>query len=475
MDFNSVGNNNNFNNNNNNVNTKNSKKINYTSFIVYLRSLISTNKNKNNKMPTMMEQLVMNGTDDNGLIIPIRNWLLRNTDVDDCVLTTKDLHRLFREFNVVYEQAEFEDLRIDIGNHVDVNVVTNNNDENFDVNNNDNNTSLIKNKNIFSNSGSLKKHLVDTRNFMKLVLKTRPHWTKKHVYLCKRILNGLKHCGIDMLNKKYNKTVNRNLKISNDNDNRYFDVNNNNNENADDDDNNEDGKNMYTTTARNVNKNVNNNETLLKRKTNNYLKNIEKNDFNVTSGIETFAASKIVSRLKTFAVCSEHAIKSMFRDNNNNNDVSGEDKWMLEKDVFQQLTRVTGLSLTNEDILILADATDFFPEANFICIDVLFDVFSIFKNNSENFENNIFDTDYKTNSSSNNNGYYNNNTNNNKNGVEDEDELSEAGVFALNHLKNLLWSTASKLQRNVQQWCADVRAVFKGFLVSCYFILLFYF
>ena len=41
--------------------------------------------------------------------------------------------------------------------------------------------------------------------------------------------------------------------------------------------------------------------------------------------------------------------------------------------------------------------------------------------------------------------------------------LPEAAVFAVNHLKSLLWSTGRSLQRDRLQWSADVRMVFRGF------------
>lgn len=43
---------------------------------------------------------------------------------------------------------------------------------------------------------------------------------------------------------------------------------------------------------------------------------------------------------------------------------------------------------------------------------------------------------------------------------------SDSNLFALNHLCQLLWNTASKLHRTKEEWIADVSTVFKGFDAS---------
>jgi hypothetical protein len=96
---------------------------------------------------------------------------------------------------VVYQQEDFENLKIEIGHHMD--VVDNKNDSN-------NTVFSSTSSSFFDTAGSLKKHVVDTRNFMKLVLKTRLPWTKRHVYLCKRILKCLNKKGFELIDKKTN-------------------------------------------------------------------------------------------------------------------------------------------------------------------------------------------------------------------------------------------------------------------------------
>jgi hypothetical protein len=43
---------------------------------------------------------------------------------------------------------------------------------------------------------------------------------------------------------------------------------------------------------------------------------------------------------------------------------------------------------------------------------------------------------------------------------------TDSNLFALNHLCQLLWNTASKLHRTKEEWVADVNTVFKGFDVT---------
>lgn len=42
-------------------------------------------------------------------------------------------------------------------------------------------------------------------------------------------------------------------------------------------------------------------------------------------------------------------------------------------------------------------------------------------------------------------------------------DQSEAGIYALDHLRDLLWKHAARLHRTSLQWIADVRTVFAGF------------
>ena len=148
-------------------------------------------------------------------------------------------------------------------------------------------------------------------------------------------------------------------------------------------------------------------------------------------GIETAVARKLLTRLRAFS-----------NKTGEYNSLEEESIQTVEKEIFAYLTKITGIVLSSEDILKLADATDIYPQANRIKCNVILDAI-IF--DPDQLQLNKYDSDLTYSS------------------TMKRQPLSEAGVFALNHIRQLLWNNGARLNRTALEWIADVRAVFQGF------------
>jgi len=138
-----------------------------------------------------------------------------------------------------------------------------------------------------------------------------------------------------------------------------------------------------------------------------------------SKGVEGSIARRILSRLRAFVDLRPAS--------------EGVGARMVEIDIFSYIIRATGLPLNDEEILILADSTDPNPKPNMIRCDVITEALTL-----------TFAAEP--------------NTDTNKKG-----ELKESSSFALQHLRELLWRTATQLKRSNSEWIADVNAVFRGF------------
>lgn len=134
-------------------------------------------------------------------------------------------------------------------------------------------------------------------------------------------------------------------------------------------------------------------------------------------GVETAAARRMLARLRAFAEILP-------------------DGRMVEKDIFASVIRATGLPLTEEDILLLADATDNHPIASRIRCDVVVEALSL--SLIEPVEEDVKPTKLAV-------------------------KQTEAASFALSHLQSQIWTAGTRLKRTSLEWQADVSAIFKGF------------
>jgi Ca2+-binding EF-hand superfamily protein len=371
-------------------------KVEYTSFIIYLRTLcsrISDSSSASPDVPSIINQLIRNATDSKGTLLPLRNWMIRHCDMESFMMTMKDLNALLREFSVMYRPQDLEALVMDIGQ-----VVVQSRSIMKDK-------SQKSEKNMSSTSSQPTKHqVVDARDLMIHILKSRPRWTTNHPYLCKRMLNAMKTSGNSQLGAPIS-NGGGSLQHMDGND-RSYDSN------------------------------------------GNYYE--KKGSVNGTRGIETAVARRILTRLRAFTGRSSANIGAVDHDTKARDELN----LMVERDIFKHLAAVTGLPLSDEDVLVLADATDFLPEATRIRCDVILDV--LLMDHSKHSGDGDGDGD----------------------GVDDSRAVvidvntigrplkvqqSESGLFALDHLKDLLWRNATRLHRTNLEWIADVRTVFAGF------------
>lgn len=111
---------------------------------------------------------------------------------------------------------------------------------------------------------------------------------------------------------------------------------------------------------------------------------------------------------------------------------------MVEKDVFATVLRNAGISLTEEDLAKLADATDCDPFAARIDCDVLLDL--LFAEPEADFVHTGKEERSRT-----------------RTGTR-----TDAAEFAVEHMRSLLWNSAARLGREHKEWETDVRTLFNG-------------
>ena len=171
-------------------------KIDYTQFIVYLRATCS-HLGADTTAPGIIDQLIANATDKKGTLLPLRNWLMRHTDMEAFILTPRDMNSLLREFSVMYRPEDLEELQMDIGKHVDANSLPLHSQRTLKG------TMDAELSMHTSNAGQpQKKHVIDSRDLMLHILKARPRWTNAHSYLCKRILKAMQQAGASIVSRE---------------------------------------------------------------------------------------------------------------------------------------------------------------------------------------------------------------------------------------------------------------------------------
>eukprot|EP01038_Epipyxis_sp_PR26KG_P004635 gene4635-6514_t len=340
-------------------------KVNYTSFIIFLRTILN-NSTKNNITKkihniSLIDQLTNNCMDSNGSIIPLRNWIIRNTDVDSNLLKMDEMDDLLQEFSVVYEAEELQSFLINIKQ----------------IQNNYNN-SLTHNL-----SNQRKEYVWDTRSFIHQVLVHREHWAIRHPFLCEKINNNLIKVGSQLT--------------------------------------------------------YHNNDNYISNQSSSGLLLHNKNN------VESIAAFHIISKLKAFSQKNSH--------NYDNNEIQNGDNrqvFMIEKEIFSFILKQHGVSLDEEELLALADATDPDPFASSIRCDILLDCLLVDTNISKRVNNGQIN-------------HLNNNNDSSSHSIRKKNHLTEAGMRALESIRKSIWSTGKALNRNEIQWSADVRVVFNGF------------
>jgi hypothetical protein len=110
---------------------------------------------------------------------------------------------------------------------------------------------------------------------------------------------------------------------------------------------------------------------------------------------------------------------------------------LVDLDIFGLVSRVTGLVLTDEELLVLADATDPHPSARQVRCDVVVEALTV------DMPSLAAPSGPKA--------------------IGAKDGLTDAAQFALKHMQDQIWTTGLRLKRNPTEWIADVKAAFKGF------------
>lgn len=378
-------------------------RIDYTAFIVYLRATCSS-LSRDTTAPGIIEQLIANGTDNKGTLLPLRNWLIRHTDMESFLLTTKDMNALLREFSVMYRPEDLDELLMDIGKHVDTNSMAMHSQRSL------RGTMDVDLALHSGNPGpAMKRHVIDSRDLMLQILKARPRWSALHPYLRGRMLAAMQQAGS-------HQTQASTLQHTD----QYA---------------------SYDTTGAGTAAGGNLSTYCSRRGGQN-------NMVGGARGIETAVARKVLSRLRAFAGRSAISLGALDRETR----IRDGDTLMVERDIFKHLTGVTGLPLSDEDVLILADATDFLPEASRVRCDVILEALvggeHTVGSPSQGWDEEDLLAEKRGGRGA---------------GATEKPEMTEACLFALDHLRDLLWKHAARLHRSTLEWNADVRTVFKGF------------
>eukprot|EP00605_Chrysophyceae_sp_TOSAG23-4_P000290 GSChrysophyteH1.ASY1.ANO1.335.1 assembled CDS len=327
-------------------------KIAYTSFLIHMRVMIGrVLAEASSDVPDIAEQLLVSATDAKNTLLPLRNWLLRHTDVESCKLSLKELNALLREFSVLYRPDDLRSLLMEIGSarpqEGDDSVASD----------------------------------VDTRDLFRHIFKIRGPWMSKQPYLCNRIVRAMTMTGANLFTTAPGEAPN----------------------------------------GQDTNKGAN-------------AMAFPKGP----RGIETAAARRLLARLRAFTEISS------FDGTSSSAAGGGADGRLVDLDVFGAIAKACGVPLSDEELLILADATDFHPLANRIRCDIVLEAIA-FENTSTGAGAGADKAEGKSRKS-----------------LMDQ-ELSEAATFAIKHLKDQLWKTCKRLKRNADEWINDVRAVFRGF------------
>jgi len=330
-------------------------------------------------------------------------------------MTPRDLNTLLREFSVIYRPEDLEELQMDIGKHVDVNTMVN-----PGASSSSRTMGGMYRQDLTMSEAdhqAMKRHVVDSRDLLMTVLKARPAWTKLHPYLCQRMKKSMQLSGETMM---VDGAPGNGIKAG-----------------------------TATTPTSNGGGALNHYDNYHTMGTGHTYGGASKKADGGSRGIETAVARRVLSRLRAFAGRSAASIGALDRETKQRDG----DILMVERDIFKHLTGVTGLPMTDEDVLILADATDFLPEASRVRCDVILEALMGAQHanqKSQSGEDVYYDEEGVPKAIGN-------------SETVNMADMTEAGIYALDHLRSLLWAHAARLHRTTLEWVADVRTVFKGF------------
>jgi Ca2+-binding EF-hand superfamily protein len=372
--------------------TEHNGKVDYKSFLLFLRTnCIKRSKSASSTSgPDLLIQLLQNAMDSSNTLLPLRNWLIKHTDVNHNHVTEKELIAMLREFSVVFRPEEvttlIATLRADETNP----------DFATGINKLTNHSRTHPSDALRLTAGNDTRAVnprtnVDTRVLLASLMHLRGPWFNFQPRLADKMLKLLNICGQERFAPRRGA------------------------DSVDDD---------------------------------------QIKFANTRKGIETAAARLVLSRLRAFShvkPINDAMVKATAaggRDSNSSlagaaGSVAGllDESRMVERAVFVQVCRASGLRLTDQDVLLLADATDCDPQADRVRCDVIVEVLKSLDGIASG------EDDY----------------NDERGATRRLGSSTPAGDFALQHVRELLWATGQRLGRSAVEWRADVTALFAGF------------
>jgi Ca2+-binding EF-hand superfamily protein len=342
---------------------------------------------------TIIQQLVENGSDPEFYsLLPLRNYLLTTADLSSLLMSLRDFQRLLREFSIVYQPQELEYLLLEVGTDIQVKEEERDFDEEDDYEGGYGRKERGEKKIM---------KMVDIVKLMKLLMNYRSPWYERNIPLTKKLLSSLSKLSKSQTNGKGKRT--------NVGDNDGDDI--------------EEGW-MDVNTLEMTNMKI---LTKIISRINAFSLDVDDthNLEGTMRGIKGGGSSDVSTVLQTSSALSSSSYQS---------------NRLIEWNIFEYIIKSMGILLTKNEISFLCDISDPFPECDRINPYLLFDLLDLFhhapgnkgkrrgagERSSAERERDILLSGKRTDEEQ-------------EEFEKEKETLSEAAIYALNHLQTLLW------------------------------------
>ncbi len=325
---------------------------------------------------TIVRQFLDNATDGEfQTLLPLRNYLLQFMDLETMMMTVPDFQRLLREFSIVYQAQELETLLLEVG--VDFELASP-----YDIADDQ----LTGGRNM-SDSNSVMR-MVEMPKLLSKLMKARLPWYERNLPLVKKLLTSLAKVA----------------KQSQDNDDRK-----------------PGGEDAVM--------NINTMEMMNMKIVHKIISRINAFSFEDLSDLSNNDQLPLGGRKsKTGGRGTSHDVSDVLQTNSATASGSQQQSRLIEWNIFEYILKSLGILLTRQEIQFLCDVCDPYPECHRINPYILMDLLHVFRHPPKN-KSVMIDGEERFIETSGGRG-----------GGDDENEnLSEAALYSLNHLQTLIW------------------------------------
>lgn len=443
-----------------------SKRIKYSAFVVYLRGLVSACSGSASKSggednmviggggsnnarsfgvsdSSTIGQLLANCVDEKtSTVLKLRNWLVKHTDITTCLMTSRDVHAMLREFGVIYRQEHYVEFLHEVGQGIP-----------------------LPKAQASDGEEDPQPIVMDSRLLLLHVLEKRGSWTEIYTFLCEKIYRLLQ------LAESSNRSAEAGTSMTGD----------------------------RTHTSGSASSGANAQSTGLSAYTRKIYKRLRVlSDVNAMQAPEAPAAltaktlvdgddqygadglhyeaniggyssnqlsakrNLLVNKQKTEREIASRHFDAMTALNNCM--VVDSLGVCINKNMFRNIMVSMGVSLSAKDCEILADATDWHPSGQRIRCNVVLEALR-FCSLTQNEKSNEPGKSPRTKAPASP-RFVEPNPDAVRGDGSSPYQFTESETYVINHIKLLLWRTAEVARRTPAQWRADVYSLFKGFDVN---------